>query len=132
MGDFLIEPLFFRKIVLFVILYSNKIKRILFFASYKRVSRMFDFLSQKFSSIFSGLESAQKLTESNIQEALGQVQEALLEADVPYSVVQTFIASVKNDVIGREIVASLKPSEQLLKVVQTKIVEFLGGDDASF
>ena len=93
---------------------------------------MFDFLSQKFSSIFSSLEYTKKLTESNITQALGQVQEALLEADVPYSVVQTFIGAVKSDVIGREIVASLKPAEQLLQIVQTKIIEFLGGDDAQF
>ncbi len=93
---------------------------------------MFDFLSQKFSSIFSGLEGAKRLTEGNIQESLNQVQEALLEADVPYNVVQTFIAAVKNDVIGREVIASLKPAEQLLSIVQAKIVEFLGGDNASF
>jgi signal recognition particle subunit SRP54 len=93
---------------------------------------MFDFLSQKFSSIFSDLGETKKLTESNIQDAFGQVQEALLEADVPYSVVQTFIGAVKSDVIGRDIVAALKPAEQLLKIVQTKIVEFLGGDNAPF
>jgi signal recognition particle subunit SRP54 len=91
---------------------------------------MFDFLSQKFSSLFSGLESVKKLTEQNIQEALETVQEALLEADVPYGVVQTFIASVKNDVVGQKIVGALKPAEQLMSVVQRKIVDFLGGDDA--
>ena len=93
---------------------------------------MFDFLSQKFSSIFSGLGEAKTLTERNIQDALDQVQEALLEADVPYSVVQTFISEVKNDVVGRAIVASLKPAEQLLQIVQTKIVEFLGSDNTQF
>lgn len=93
---------------------------------------MFDFLSQKFSSIFSGLEGAKRLTEGNIQESLNQVQEALLEADVPYNVVQTFIAAVKNDVIGREITDSLKPAEHLLKIVEAKIIDFLGGDNVSF
>jgi len=93
---------------------------------------MFDFLSQKFSSIFSHLGESKKLTESIIQDSLMQVQEALLEADVPYNVVQTFISSVKNDVVGREIIGSLKPAEQLLQIVQAKIVEFLGGDNASF
>lgn len=92
---------------------------------------MFDFLSQKFSSLFSGLESTKKLTEQNIQEALETVQEALLEADVPYGVVQTFIASVKNDVVGQKIVGALKPAEQLMTVVQRKIIDFLGGDDAT-
>lgn len=93
---------------------------------------MFDFLSQKFSSLFSRLEGAQKLTEENIQEAIDQVQEALLEADVPYNVVQSFTHSVKSEVVGTKIVASLKPSEQLLKIVQDKIVTFLGGDVSSF
>jgi signal recognition particle subunit SRP54 len=93
---------------------------------------MFDFLSQKFSSIFSHLGESKKLTESIIQDSLMQVQEALLEADVPYNVVQTFISSVKSDVVGRKIIVSLKPAEQLLQIVQAKIVEFLGGDNASF
>src|SRR4030095_6751292 len=93
---------------------------------------MFDFLSQKFSSIFSHLGESKKLTESIIHDSLMQVQVALLEADVPYSVVQTFINAVKSDVVGREIIGSLKPAEQLLQIVQTKIVEFLGGDNASF
>ncbi|HEX4069252.1 MAG TPA: signal recognition particle protein [Candidatus Babeliales bacterium] len=93
---------------------------------------MFDFLSQKFSSLFSGLESSKKLTEQNIQETLQSVEQALLEADVPYGVVQTFIAAVKQDVVGQKITGALKPAEQLMMVVQRKIVEFLGGSDAAF
>jgi signal recognition particle subunit SRP54 len=93
---------------------------------------MFDFLSQKFSSLFSGLGDAKKLTEQNIQETLDSVQESLLEADVSYNVVQTFIAAVKQDVVGQKITGALKPAEQLMIVVQRKIVEFLGGSDAAF
>ena len=93
---------------------------------------MFDFLSQKFSSLFSVLGDAKKLTEQNIQEALDTVEQALLEADVPYNVVQTFIASVKQDVVGQKVVGALKPAEQLMMVVQHKIVEFLGGSDTAF
>lgn len=91
---------------------------------------MFDFLSQKFSSLFSGLSDAKTLTEQNIQQALETVQEALLEADVPYGVVQTFIESVKADAVGQKVIGSLKPAEQLMSVVQHKIVDFLGGADA--
>lgn len=105
---------------------------ILFFVFCKRIFGMFDFLSQKFSSIFSGLEGAKSLTEGNIQEALGQVEQALLEADVPYGVVQTFVGAVKTDVVGNKLVGTLKPAEQLLQIVQSKIVDFLGGDDAQF
>ena len=90
---------------------------------------MFDFLSQKFSSLFSHLGDSKKITQQNIQEALETVEQALLEADVPYGVVQTFIESVKNDVVGQNVVNALKPAEQLMVVVQNKIVDFLGGDN---
>jgi signal recognition particle subunit SRP54 len=93
---------------------------------------MFDFLSQKFSSLFSRLTEATTITEDNIQEVLETVQGALLEADVPHAVVQQFIESVKQDVIGQKIIAKLKPAEQLLKVVQDKITDFLGGSDKLF
>ena len=93
---------------------------------------MFDFLSQKFSSLFSALGDSKKLTEQNIQETLDTVEQALLEADVPYNVVQTFIASVKQDVVGQKVVGALKPAEQLMMIVQRKTVEFLGGNDAAF
>jgi len=92
---------------------------------------MFDFLSQKFTSLFSGLEGTKKLTEQNIEQALNTVQEALLEADVPYGVVQTFIAAVKTDVVGQKIIGSLKPAEQLMSVVQHRIINFLGGEDSA-
>lgn len=93
---------------------------------------MFDFLSQKFSSLFSHLSEASAITESNIEETLGAVEAGLLEADVPYGVVQQFIASVKNEVVGQKIIAKLKPAEQLMRVVQDKLIEFLGGEDNAF
>src|SRR5579872_7288148 len=93
---------------------------------------MFDFLSQKFSSLFSGLNETKNLTESNIQDALAQVHDALLEADVPYNVVQSFTQSLKDEVVGQEITASLKPSELFLKIVQEKLVTFLGETESNF
>lgn len=93
---------------------------------------MFDFLSQKFSLLFSQLEGSKKLTESNIQEAIYQVEQALLEADVPYGVVQSFIQQIKNEVVGQKITAQLKPAEQLMSIVHSKIIEFFGGSNASF
>jgi len=92
---------------------------------------MFDFLSQKFSSLFSRLSDAQ-VTEAAIQETVEAVQTSLLEADVPYNVVQQFIASVKSEVVGQKIIGKLKPAEQLMKVVHDKVVEFLGGQEQSF
>lgn len=88
---------------------------------------MFDFLSKKFSSIFNNFAGQNKLTEGNINDALVQVQDALLEADVPFDVVNEFSNQLKKEVVGQKIVASLKPSEQLLKIVYDKILYFLGG-----
>src|SRR5687768_86353 len=93
---------------------------------------MFDFLSQKFSSLFSHLEGSKTLNQDNIEQALDTVQAALLEADVPYNVVLQFIESVKNEVIGQKIIGKLKPAEQLMNVVQHKLIDFLGGQDKAF
>lgn len=92
---------------------------------------MFDFLSQKFSSLFSPFEQGEKLTEKNIAQVLDQLKQALLEADVPYRVVDSFTQSVKDDVVGTKAIASLKPAEHLMKIVQDKIVTFLGGEGAT-
>ncbi len=89
---------------------------------------MFDFLSKKFSSIFSSLTGKGIVTEKNINEALVQVKEALLESDVPYDAIESFISLLKKEIIGQQITASLKPAEQLIKVVHTKLIEFLGGN----
>ncbi len=88
---------------------------------------MFDFLSQKFSSIFSRLKEQSTLTEANMQEALSKVRDALLEADVPYEVIEQFTQEVKAEAVGKKVTASLRPSEMLLKVVHDKLLQFLGG-----
>jgi len=100
--------------------------------TYPKDFGMFDFLSQKFSSLFSQLSDSHTLTHDNIQETLQAVHAGLLEADVPYAVVEQFIESVKKEVIGQKITAKLKPAEQLMKIVQDKIVDFLGGYNTSF
>ncbi len=88
---------------------------------------MFDFLSGKLSSIFSNLSGRSAISESDIESALEKVHNALLEADVPYDLVQTFIASVKEEVVGKKIIRSLKPDQQFLKVVHDKLLAFFGG-----
>lgn len=88
---------------------------------------MFDFLSKKFSSVFSYITGQHKLTEKNIDDTLLNVEDTLLQADVPYEVVKDFIAEVKQEVIGKKVFASLKPSELLMKIVHDKILKFLGG-----
>lgn len=88
---------------------------------------MFDFLTKKFSSLFSSVSTKKQLDAATIQEALHQVEEALLSADVPYDVVQTFITSMQTTLAQQKPIAALKPSEQLLKVVYDAMVSFLGG-----
>jgi signal recognition particle subunit SRP54 len=88
---------------------------------------MFDFLSQKFSSIFSSLQNKKALQEGDVDAALEQVKHALLEADVPYDLVEEFANQIKQEVVGQKVVASLKPAEQLLTVVNDKLISFLGG-----
>lgn len=87
---------------------------------------MFDFLSEKISSIFSHFKGG-KLTQSAVDEALLKVHDALIEADVPLAVVDAFVSEVKQDVVGAQLIKSLKPSEHLMKVVHDRIVTFLGG-----
>lgn len=90
---------------------------------------MFDFLSTKFSTLFSRLTGQSKLTESNMKETLQKVHDALLEADVPYKLVETFLQEVSAEVVGQKVLtASLKPGEHLIKIIHDKMVAFLGGN----
>ncbi|MBA2307547.1 signal recognition particle protein [Candidatus Dependentiae bacterium] len=88
---------------------------------------MFDFLSQKFSSIFSRLKTQTRLTDDGIKEVLEKVHDALLEADVPYGIVQDFIEEVKKEVVGKKLTHSLNASEMLLKIVHGKLLSFMTG-----
>ena len=90
---------------------------------------MFDFLSNKFSSIFSKITGKSHLTENDIADMLEQTKQALLEADVPFEIVQTFCQQVKNEVVGQKAVATLKPSQQVVKVFHDRLKDFLGGQN---
>lgn len=92
---------------------------------------MFDFLSEKFSNVFARITGRGTLTESNIQESLDKVSDALLEADVPQELVYKFVESIKQEVIGQKVTASLKPGEQFVKIVHQRLLEFLGGTEAA-
>jgi len=92
---------------------------------------MFDFLSNKFSSIFTTLTGQNKLTEKNIEETLTQIKESLLEADVPHKLIEEFMQSVSADVVGQKLLGSLKPGEQLIRIVHERLLAFLGGKNQS-
>jgi len=89
---------------------------------------MFEFLSKSFSSVFSSLTGHGKLTEKNLEDSIAKIKDSLLESDVPYELSNQFISEVKADLIGQKIVNSLKPSEQFVKVVYDRLLNFLGGE----
>ncbi len=90
---------------------------------------MFENLTTKLDGIFKKLRGHGKLTEENIQEALREVRVALLEADVNFKVVKDFIQSVQSRAIGQEVMASLTPAQQLVKIVKEEMTTLLGNEE---
>src|SRR5881409_1204843 len=88
---------------------------------------MFDSLSTRLQTVFDRLGGRGRLTEENIQEALREVRVALLEADVNFKVVREFIDRVKTKAVGQDVLTSLTPAHQVVKVVHGELVELLGG-----
>ena len=90
---------------------------------------MFESLTTKLDGIFKKLRGHGKLTEENIQEALKEVRVALLEADVNFKVVKDFIQSVQGRAVGQEVMASLTPAQQLIKIVKEEMTALLGSEE---
>ncbi|MEW6378345.1 MAG: signal recognition particle protein [bacterium] len=89
---------------------------------------MFDNLSDKLQTVFKKLRGYGKLTESNIQEGLREVRLALLEADVNYKTVKEFIEKVKEKAVGDQVLKSLSPGQQVVKIVHEEMVALMGGE----
>lgn len=87
---------------------------------------MFDSLSNKLSGIFDRLTRRGNLTEEDVNEAMREVRIALLEADVALPVVKDFIAKVKERATGQEVIRSITPGQQVIKIVHDNLVELLG------
>lgn len=90
---------------------------------------MFGQVTEKFTSLFSSLYQKKTLTADNIQDAVGEVRLALLEADVQYSVVKDFIKKIKAKAEGVERLTTVKPQEQFIKIVHDELVALMGGDE---
>lgn len=88
---------------------------------------MFDNLSDRLQDVFKKLRGHGTLTEENIQEAMREVRLALLEADVNFKVAKDFIAAVTAKAVGSEVLKSLAPGQQVIKIVHQELVELLGG-----
>ena len=89
---------------------------------------MFDRLSDKLAAVFKKLKGHGKLTEVQVEAALREVRLALLEADVHYKVTKSFIESIKTRAVGEEVMRSLTPAQQVIKIVHEELTQLLGGE----
>jgi signal recognition particle subunit SRP54 len=88
---------------------------------------MFEALSDKLRKVLKDLRGQGRLTQAHIESAMREIRIALLEADVNFKVVKTFIDRVKEKALGQEVIGSLSPAQQVVKVVHDEMVEMLGG-----
>lgn len=88
---------------------------------------MFEFLSSKFEDLFYKIRNKGKLSPGDLDEALREIRLALLEADVNFKVVKEFIEKIKIKALGQNILESLSPSQQVIKIVNDEIIDILGG-----
>jgi signal recognition particle subunit SRP54 len=91
---------------------------------------MFDSLSGKLQNAFKNLRGLGKISESNVSDALREVRLALLEADVNFKVARDFIERVKTKAVGQEVIQSIQPGQQIIKVIHDELVELLGSANA--
>ena len=87
----------------------------------------FEGLSDKLQGVFKGLKGKGSLTEADINAAMREVKLALLEADVNFKVVKEFVADVKEKSLGEEVMKSLTPAQQVIKIVNDELIELMGG-----
>lgn len=88
----------------------------------------FESLSDKFQNIFAGLRKKGKLTEADLKEAMKEVKMALLEADVNFKVVKEFVNNVKERAIGVEVMQSLTPGQQVIKIVNEEMIKLMSDE----
>ena len=90
----------------------------------------FEGLSGKLNQVFKKLKSHGKLTESDVKEAMREVRMALLEADVSYKVVKDFVKKVSERAVGEEVLSSLTPAQQVIKIVNEELCNLMGNENA--
>lgn len=89
---------------------------------------MFDSLSDRLNTVFKRFKGQGSLDENNIQEGLREVRLALLEADVNFKVVKDFVERVRERCLGQDVLKSLTPGQQVVKIVHEELIELLGGE----
>ena len=88
---------------------------------------MFESLTEKLDGIFKKLKGRSRLDDENIQAALKEIRMALLEADVNFRVAKDFIEDVRTRAVGQEVIESITPGQQIVKIVHDRLVELMGG-----
>src|SRR6267378_2338964 len=87
---------------------------------------MFESLGERLQDVFKTLRGEARLTEENVESALREIRLALLEADVNFKVVKAFIDRVRDRAMGQDVLGSLSPSQQVLKIVRDEMVALFG------
>lgn len=90
----------------------------------------FESLSEKLNSTFRNLSGKGKLSASNMEEVLVEIRKAMLESDVNYRVVTTFLNNVREKMVGQKVIESVNPSDMTVKIVYDELVELLGSEAA--
>ncbi len=91
---------------------------------------LFSSLAEKLGNVFSKITSRGKLTEGDIKQAMREIRIALLEADVNYAVVKDFVARVSEKAVGEQVLKSLTPGQQVVKIVNDELVALMGSTNA--
>ena len=91
---------------------------------------MFDSLSDKLANAFKKFKNKGKLTESDVKEGMREIKLALLEADVNFKVVREFVKTVSERAVGAEVLESLVPAQQIVKIVNDELVNLMGGSQS--
>ena len=92
---------------------------------------MFDSLSGKLQNVFRNLRGLGKISESNVSDSLREVRMALLDADVNFKVARDFIETVKTKAIGAQVIQSIQPGQQIIKIINDELVELLGATNSA-
>ena len=90
----------------------------------------FEGLSEKLQGITRKLRGKARITESDLKEVLREVKLALLEADVNYKIVKDFVNVIQEKALGQDVLKSLTPGQQVVKIVKDELVLLLGGEEA--
>ncbi len=91
---------------------------------------MFEILTEKFNGIFKKLRNRGRLDEESVREAMKEIRMVLLEADVNFKVARDFIEDVRARAVGREVLDSITPGQQVVKIVHDRLVELMGGSSS--